>query len=84
VLKPGGILVSLTEEPPEEQARSHGVRAIMIGVEPDGTRLEKLAALIDEGELRPHMHAIFPLDQARQALELSRTRHIAGKIVLIP
>jgi NADPH:quinone reductase-like Zn-dependent oxidoreductase len=84
VLKPGGILVSLIDEPSQELARSHGVRATMIGVKPDGTRLEKLAALIDEGKLRPHIAAIFPLDRAKQALELSRTRHIAGKIVLTP
>ena len=84
VLKPGGILVSLTEEPSKELARSHGVRAAMIGVKPDGKRLAELATLIDEGKLRPHIAAVFPLDQAKQALELSRTRHIAGKIVLAP
>jgi NADPH:quinone reductase-like Zn-dependent oxidoreductase len=84
VLKRGGILVSLTKEPSEELARSHGVRAMMIGVKPDGTRLEKIAAWIDEGKLRPHLAAIFSLAQAKQALELSRTRHVAGKIVLTP
>lgn len=84
VLKRGGVLVSLTEEPSEELARSHGVRATMIGVKPDGTRLEELATWIDEGKLRPHIAAIFPLEKAKQALELSRTRHTAGKIVLVP
>src|SRR5258707_9317889 len=53
VLKKGGILVALTEEPRQELAREKGVRATMIGVRPDGQRLADIAKIIDDGKLRP-------------------------------
>ena len=83
VLKRGGILVALTEEPRQDLAREKGVRATMIGVKPDGGRLADIGKFIDDGgKLRPLVQAVFPLMQAKEALELSRSRHAAGKIVL--
>jgi NADPH:quinone reductase-like Zn-dependent oxidoreductase len=82
VLKKGGILVALTEEPRQDLAREKGVRATMIGVKPDGGRLADIGKFIDDGKLRPLVQAVFPLIQAKEALELSRSRHTAGKIVL--
>jgi len=82
VLKKGGILVALTEEPRQDLALKNGVRATMIGVKPDGRRLADIGKLIDEGKLRPIVQAVFPLEQAQEALTLSHSRHVAGKIVL--
>jgi NADPH:quinone reductase-like Zn-dependent oxidoreductase len=82
VLKKGGILVTLTEEPRQDLARESGVRATMIGVRPDGGRLADIGKIIDDGKLRPLLQAVLPLEQAKKALELSRSRHVAGKIVL--
>jgi NADPH:quinone reductase-like Zn-dependent oxidoreductase len=82
VLKKGGILVALTEEPRQDLAREKGVRATMIGVKPDGRRLADIGKFIDDGKLRPLVQAVFPLMQAKEALELSRSGHAAGKIVL--
>ena len=82
VLKKGGILVALTEEPRQDLARENGVRATMIGVRPDGRRLADIGRLIDDGKLRPLVQAVLPLEQAKEALALSRSRHVAGKIVL--
>jgi NADPH:quinone reductase-like Zn-dependent oxidoreductase len=82
VLRKGGILVALTEEPRQELAREHGVRATMIGVRPDGERLVMIAKLVDDGKLRPLVHVVLPLEQIKQALILSRGRHVGGKIVL--
>jgi len=82
VLKKGGILVALTEEPPQDLARDKGVRATMIGVKPDGRRLADIGTMIDDGKLRPVVQAVLPLVQAKEALELSHSRHAAGKIVL--
>ena len=39
VLKKGGILVALAEEPSQALALRSGVRATIIGVKPDGERL---------------------------------------------
>ena len=82
VLKKGGILVAFTEEPRQDLALQHGVRATMIGVKPDRERLAAIGKLIDEGKLRPLLQAVLPLEQIKDALALSRTRHVAGKIVL--
>src|SRR6195256_2953737 len=82
VLKQGGILVALTEEPRQDLARESGVRATMIGVKPDGRRLADIAKIVDDGKLRPLIQVVLPLTQARAALELSRSRHAGGKIVL--
>src|SRR4029077_6219437 len=71
VLKKGGILVALTEEPRQDLAREKGVRATMIGVKPNGRRLADIGKLIDDGKLRPLIQAVLPLEQAKEALELS-------------
>ena len=63
-------------------ARASGVRATMIGVKPDGQRLADIGKIIDDGKLRTLVQAVLPLEQAKEALELSRSRHVAGKIVL--
>jgi NADPH:quinone reductase-like Zn-dependent oxidoreductase len=82
VLRKDGILVALTEEPRQDLARDRGVRATMIGVKPDGHRLEEIGRLIDDGRLRPLIQAVLPLERVKEALQLSRGRHVAGKIVL--
>jgi NADPH:quinone reductase-like Zn-dependent oxidoreductase len=82
VLKKGGILVALLEEPRQDLAREKGVRATMIGVKPDGRRLAEIAKIIDDGNLRAVVQAILPLVKAKEALALSHGGHVAGKIVL--
>ena len=54
----------------------------MIGVKPDGGRLADIGEFIADGKLRPLVQAVFPLIQAKDALEVSHSRHAAGKIVL--
>jgi NADPH:quinone reductase-like Zn-dependent oxidoreductase len=82
VLKKGGILVALTEEPRQDLARERGVRATMIGVKPDGRCLADIGKIIDDGKLHPLVQQVLPLERAKEALELSRGGHVAGKIVL--
>src|SRR5882724_3782337 len=82
VIKKGGILVALLEEPRQDLARESGVRATMIGVKPDGRRLADIGKIIDDGKLRPLVQEVLPLEHAKKALELSRSRHVGGKIVL--
>ena len=82
VLKKGGILVALTDEPRQDLARTSGVRATMIGVKPDGRRLAEIRKLIDDGKLRPVVQVEMPLAQVKEALALSHSRHAGGKIVL--
>jgi NADPH:quinone reductase-like Zn-dependent oxidoreductase len=83
VLKKGGILVALLVEPRQDLARESGVRAAMIGVKPDGQRLAEIGKMIDDGKLRPLVQEVLPLEHAKKALELSRSRHVGGEDRLI-
>ena len=82
VVRPGGRLVSVASEPPQEQAAARGIRAEYFVVEPNGRQLLQLTVLAEAGLLRPHVAEVFPLAQARQAFERSLTGRVAGKIVL--
>jgi NADPH:quinone reductase-like Zn-dependent oxidoreductase len=75
VLRPGGRLVSIAEEPPEG-AGTHFV------VEPNREQLVELARLADAGAVRPMVAEVFDLADARAAFERSLGAHRAGKIVL--
>jgi NADPH:quinone reductase-like Zn-dependent oxidoreductase len=82
VLKKGGILVATLGISSPEAAAEHGVRGEGVMVGPDNTQLALIAALIDAGNLKPFVSAVFPLAEAARAHELSQTGHVRGKIVL--
>jgi NADPH:quinone reductase-like Zn-dependent oxidoreductase len=82
VLKKGGVLVSLVQPPPEEKAKELGVRAALLGAQPNGVQLAKIAKIIDAGQLAPVIDRILPLSEVRRAHELSKSGHTRGKIVL--
>jgi NADPH:quinone reductase-like Zn-dependent oxidoreductase len=58
-------------------ARAEAVRA-----RPDGGDLQELADRLADGRLRPVIHQVLPLDEARTAHRLIETGHVHGKIVL--
>jgi NADPH:quinone reductase-like Zn-dependent oxidoreductase len=74
VLRDGGRLVSVAEEPEGE-----GTYFI---VEPNREQLAELARLADAGDLRSLVDAVFPLDEARDAFERSMASGKRGKVVL--
>lgn len=83
VLEPGGVLVSAVSEPDQQKAALHGVRAFFFLVEVSSFRLERIAALIDSGELHTRVGDVLPLADARIAHEMLAGRpHKRGKIVL--
>ena len=82
VLKPGGILVSVVSTPPPATAATHGVRSDYVAIHPSGAQLTQIARLIDEGRMKPIIHTVLPLNEARQAHAISETGHARGKIVL--
>jgi NADPH:quinone reductase-like Zn-dependent oxidoreductase len=82
VVKPDGMLVSLLEQPSQEQAQAHGIRAIKNAVTPSNEHLRMIAQLITEGQVKAVVGQTFPLSEARQAHELSQTGHGRGRIVL--
>jgi len=77
MLRPGGRLVSVAEEPP----RSEGVQATYFVVEPKRDQLVEIARLADAGALRPAIDSVYPLSEAAAAFERSLSGGKRGKIV---
>ncbi|NWH09610.1 MAG: NADPH:quinone oxidoreductase family protein [Alphaproteobacteria bacterium] len=64
-----------------------GVRAGEYGRQFPEKGRENLAAidaLMEEGRLRPHIHATFPLAQTVDAMRMLETRGVIGKVVVVP
>ncbi len=80
LIRPGGRLVSIAEEPtvgPEDK-----IETSYFVVEPNREQLVELARMIDAGELRPAIDSVFPLTDARAAFERSLVSGKRGKVIL--
>ncbi|MEH1095498.1 NADP-dependent oxidoreductase [Micromonospora sp. CPCC 205739] len=82
VLKPGGIMVTLSTPPDQEEAARHGVRGVFFVVEPDRDALRSIAELVDNGRLRPVLDRVLPLTETRSGYEALETGKRRGKIVI--
>ncbi len=83
VVKRGGTLISTAGQPSQEKARELGIRALFFtGSRPSSERLQAIAQLIDEGQLKVTLGRIFPLREASLAHALSQSGHGRGRIVL--
>ncbi|HEX5585320.1 NADP-dependent oxidoreductase [Gaiella sp.] len=84
-LRDGGLVVTLSGASVARLREAAGdqVRVTSILVEPDRCGLEELAALVERGELRPHVERTFPLARAGAAHELGETGRTTGKLVLV-
>src|SRR2546422_5413214 len=80
VLRDGGRLVAVAEEPPPEIAQR--VRVIYFVVEPDRQQLVELAKLATDGTIRPAIDSVFPLEQARAAFDRVMASGKRGKVVI--
>lgn len=76
LLREGGRMVSVAASPPE------GIDADYFVVEPNRDQLVELTRLAEDGELRPQIDSVFPLEDARTAFERSQARGKHGKVVL--
>ncbi|MDQ3884768.1 MAG: NADP-dependent oxidoreductase, partial [Thermoproteota archaeon] len=72
VLKRGGIIVSMLEQPDHELMDRFGVRAIFQLTRVNRERLTKLAQWVDQNNLRVNVDRTFPLDEADKALDYQR------------
>jgi NADPH:quinone reductase-like Zn-dependent oxidoreductase len=82
VVKSGGTLISLLEQPPQEKAQERDIRALNNAVLPTNEHLRTIAQLIAEGQIKAIAGKTFPLPEAPQAHELSQSGHGRGRIVL--
>jgi NADPH:quinone reductase-like Zn-dependent oxidoreductase len=74
VLRAGGRLVSVAEEPPDG--------GVYFVVEPNRDQLGSLARMVDGGDLRPPLVEDFPFTSAREAFARSLEPGRRGKVVL--
>ncbi len=83
VVKKGGIIVSITDEPDQNECAKRGIRGTRMGAHPDSKVLEELTKLIEAGKMKPIVSQTLPLAEASKAHEQVETHHTLGKIVLI-
>jgi NADPH:quinone reductase-like Zn-dependent oxidoreductase len=81
IVRPGGALVSVVAPPPADR---QDIRTIHFVREPSRAQLVELARLVDTGQLRPQVGAVYPLADAREAFMAKSTQSIAGKVILQP
>ncbi len=82
VLKKGGIIVSMLEQPNQELMNRFGVKTIYQFTQVNRERLTKLAQWVDQNNIHVNVDRTFPLDEAGKALDYQRDVHPRGKVVL--
>ena len=87
VVKRGGSIVSLpgqlgVQALGDELAPKSGVAFAVIMVHPSGEQMAEIAKLVNAGQLKTHLDAVFPLKDVAQAHKLSEGGHVRGKLVL--
>ena len=81
IVRDGGRLVSVAEEPSERASRGP-IETSYFVVEPDRGQLVELGRMLDGGRLRVAIDSVFPLEDARAAFERSLASGKRGKVVL--
>jgi NADPH:quinone reductase-like Zn-dependent oxidoreductase len=82
VIKKGGVIVSMLEQPDSELMSQYGVKAIFQFTQADRERLTKLTQWVDENNIRVNVEKTFSLDEAGDALDYQKDVHPRGKVVL--
>jgi NADPH:quinone reductase-like Zn-dependent oxidoreductase len=81
VVKKGGIIVSIVDEPKQAALDAHGIRGVTLRCTPKAGVLEELARLMDAKKITPVVSQTFPLTEVANAQQQIATRHTRGKIV---
>lgn len=82
VLRGGGILIAIAEEPGPDHGGRDDVRGVYFVVRPDGGQLRELAGLVDKQQLRPVVSAVFALADLPGAFGAPRSGRGPGKVVV--
>ncbi|WP_407355873.1 NADP-dependent oxidoreductase [Methanolobus sp. WCC5] len=82
VLRKGGIIVSMLEQPDKELMDRYQVNSLAQSTRITSDSLRELSRLFDNGVIRVSIDRVFPLDEAAQALEYQRNGTVNGKVVI--
>lgn len=78
-----GLVMNVVSRKIRKQAKALGVRYQFFFMQANGTQLRELAALYDNGQLRPVIDRTFPFDQMLEAMaHVEQGRTTAGKVVI--
>ena len=83
VVKKGGTIVSIVDNPKPEALELRGIRGVMLRCTPKPGVLEELSKLMEAKKLTPVISQTFPMANVAQAHDQIATGHTRGKIVLI-
>jgi NADPH:quinone reductase-like Zn-dependent oxidoreductase len=81
VLKQGGTLVAINQPPSEEEAGKHHVKASFLVTDTSTASRQKVAAMIDDGTIKPFVGKVYPLANVAQAWRDAESSKIEGKII---
>ena len=83
-LKPGGVLVSSVSPPDQDLMKQLRVRGQFFIVDVTTSHLDRIARMLDEGQIAAHVGTVLALDEARIAHEMmaGERPYSRGKIVL--
>ncbi|MVU82433.1 zinc-binding dehydrogenase [Nocardia sp. ET3-3] len=83
VLRPGGTLVTIKADAAFPTDRDDITKIVFVQL-PNRDQLAELARLIDEGQLRPQVGAVYPLAEAVSAFTAKSAGGLAGRMILQP
>lgn len=81
-LKKGGVLVTIAGQPDEELAKKYEISVKTASGMNDGTGMEQLAKLADEGKIKVVIGSRFKLADMQKAHQLSESKKAKGKIIV--
>ncbi len=81
LVKPGGALVTVVSPPPDGR---QDIRVVNFIREPSRAQLMELARMIDAGQLRPQVGAVYLLAEAPTAFNAKSHHSVTGKVILQP
>jgi len=82
VVKKGGVIVSITDDPDANECSNHGIRCTRFMAHPGAQVLEELTKLVEASKVTPIVSQTFPLKDVAKAHQQIETHHTRGKIVL--
>jgi NADPH:quinone reductase-like Zn-dependent oxidoreductase len=82
LLRPGGTLVTIKADAP--LPGRDGIRTVVFIQESSRAQLTELARLVDDGQLRPQVGAVYPLARAVEAYTAKAAGGLPGRTVLQP
>ncbi|MGN6708485.1 MAG: zinc-binding dehydrogenase, partial [Candidatus Nitrosocosmicus sp.] len=82
VLKKGGIIVSMLEQPNTDLMQHFGVKSIFLLTQVNKGRLTQLANWVDQNNIKINIDKTFSLDETAKALDYVKDVHPRGKVII--